>query len=51
MNTLGGITVGVLAFLGLQNTPLEWRGFYVVGVIPLIAVAVWRRKMRETPMY
>jgi MFS family permease len=51
MNTLGGITVGVLAFLGLQNTPLEWRGFYVVGVIPLIAVAVWRRQMRETPMY
>ena len=51
MNTLGGITVGILAFLGLQNTPLAWRGFYVVGVIPLIAVGVWRRKMRETPMY
>jgi MFS family permease len=51
MNTLGGITVGVLAFLGLQNTPLDWRAFFVVGIVPLIAVALWRRRMRETPMY
>jgi len=51
MNTLGGITVGILAFIGLQNTPLEWRAFFVVGIVPLIAVAVWRRRMRETPMY
>jgi len=51
MNTLGGITVGVLAFLGLQNTPISWRAFFLVGIIPLIAVALWRRKMRETPMY
>ena len=36
MNTLGGITVGVLAFLGLQHSPLDWRGFFVVGIVPLI---------------
>jgi MFS family permease len=51
MNTLGGIFVGVLAFLGLQNTPLDWRAFYLVGVIPLIAVALARRGMRETVRY
>ena len=51
MNTLGGITVGVLAFLGLQHTPLDWRGFFVVGIVPLIAVAFWRRRMRETPRF
>jgi putative MFS transporter len=51
MNTLGGITVGILAFLGLQHTPLDWRGFFVVGIVPLIAVGFWRRRMRETPRF
>jgi len=51
MNTLGGITVGILAFLGLQHLGLDWRGFFVVGIIPLIAVAFWRRKMRETTRF
>jgi putative MFS transporter len=48
MDTLGGITVGLLAFLGLQNTPLSWRGFYLVGIIPLIVVAFGRRSLLET---
>jgi putative MFS transporter len=51
MNTLGGITVGIFAFLGLQHSPLDWRGFFVVGIVPLIVVAFWRRKMRETPRF
>ncbi len=51
MNTLGGITVGILAFVGLQHTPLDWRGFFVVGIVPLIVVAFARRKMRETARY
>jgi putative MFS transporter len=51
MNTLGGIFVGVLAFVGLQNTPLEWRAFYMVGIVPLILVFLARRGMRETERY
>ena len=31
MNTLGGIFVGVLAFIGLQDTALGWRAFFVVA--------------------
>jgi MFS family permease len=51
MNTLGGITVGILAFAGLQHTPLDWRGFFVVGIVPLILLAIARRRMRETHRY
>jgi len=51
MNTLGGIFVGVLAFAGLTETPLGWRAFYVVGLIPLILIFIGRRGMRETERY
>jgi putative MFS transporter len=51
MNTLGGIFVGVLAFLGLQNAPTSWRTFYLVGVVPLVVIAIARRGLRETERY
>jgi putative MFS transporter len=51
MSTLGGITVGLLAALGLQNTPLSWRAFYLVGIIPLIVIAIARRGLMETRRY
>ncbi|MBI3648663.1 MAG: MFS transporter [Actinobacteria bacterium] len=52
MNTLGGIFVGVLAFVGLQDlTPLSWRAFYVVGLVPLVLVGIGRRGMLETERY
>lgn len=51
MATLGGIAVGVFAFVGLGNTPLSWRGFYLVGIIPLIVVMFARRGMLETERY
>ena len=51
MNTLGGILVGLLAFVGLQSTPLGWRAFFVVGLIPLVLIAIGRRSMRETERY
>jgi putative MFS transporter len=51
MNTLGGIFVGVLAFVGLQSTPLSWRAFYLVNLVPLILIAIARRGMLETERY
>jgi putative MFS transporter len=48
MNTLGGIFVGILAFLGLQNLGFDWRGFYLVGIVPLVVVGFARRGLRET---
>ncbi len=51
MLTLGAILVGVLGFVGLANTPIGWRAFYMVGIVPLIVVAVARRGMRETARY
>ena len=51
MLTLGGILVGILAFAGLASTPLSWRAFYLVGLIPLAVVAILRRRMHETARY
>lgn len=51
MNTLGGIAVGILAFAGLGETALGWRAFYLVGIIPLLLVAIGRRGLRETTRY
>jgi MFS transporter, putative metabolite:H+ symporter len=51
MLTLGGILVGVLAFVGLGTTALQWRAFYLVGIVPLIVVAMMRRGMHETERY
>lgn len=51
MLTLGGIFVGLMASLGLQDTPLDWRAFYLLGIIPLSVVFVGRRRMLETERY
>jgi MFS transporter, putative metabolite:H+ symporter len=44
----GTIVVGVLLGIGLQDGPLEWRAFYVVGLLPLLVLSVYRRRIRET---
>ena len=45
---LGTIVVGILLGAGLQNGPLEWRAFYVVGLLPLLVLSVYRRRIKET---
>jgi putative MFS transporter len=45
---LGVIVVGLLLNFGVQDGPLEWRTLYLVGLLPLLAVSVLRRRIRET---
>src|SRR5438552_16322947 len=47
-NALGTIVVGVLLGAGVQDGPLEWRTFYLVGLLPLLALAFFRRRLLET---
>ena len=51
MGTLGGVTVGLVAFAGLGETPLGWRAFYLVGIAPLVLVAVARRRLLESELF
>lgn len=45
---LGTIATGILLAVGLQDTSLDWRAFYLVGLIPLLLLSVLRRRLRET---
>ena len=47
-SALGTIVVGVLLGAGLQEGPLEWRAFYLVGLLPLLVLSVYRRRIKET---
>ena len=47
-NALGTIAVAVLLLGNVQEGPLEWRTFYLVGLAPLIALAFFRRRLQET---
>lgn len=44
----GTIAVGLLLGAGLQDTGLEWRAFYLVGLVPLVVLAFFRRRLKET---
>ncbi len=45
---LGTIAVGLLLTAGFDKTSLSWRGFYLIGLGPLVILAVMRRRLRET---
>ena len=47
-NALGTIAVGVLLGANVQEGPLEWRTFYLVGLVPLVALAFFRPRLKET---
>src|SRR5205823_5975959 len=48
---LGTLVVALLLGIGLQNGPLEWRTFYLVGLVPLVLLSVFRRRLRETKRF
>src|SRR5947209_20122434 len=47
-NALGTIVVGILLGAQLQDSALEWRAFYLVGLVPLLVLSVFRRRLKET---
>src|SRR5437868_3884705 len=48
---LGTIMVALLLGIGLQRSGLEWRAFFVVGVVPLVIMSFLRRRMHETERF
>jgi putative MFS transporter len=50
-SAIGAVAVALLLIAGVQNGPLEWRTLYLVGIIPLIFLAFFRRRLRETKRF
>lgn len=48
--TLGAITCAAVVPL-LLETPLGWRGVFVIGIVPLLLLAYARRDLRETARF
>ena len=48
---LGTIMVAILLGLGLQESRLDWRGFFLIGIVPLIVLIFLRRRMQETERF
>src|SRR3954470_8268772 len=48
---LGTLVVAVLLGIGLQDGPLGWRTFYLVGLVPLLLLIPARRRLRETKRF
>jgi putative MFS transporter len=45
---LGVIVIGILLQTGVQDGPLEWRTLYLVGLLPLVLLSFFRRRLKET---
>ena len=50
-SALGTIIVGILLGAHLQDTGLGWRAFYLVGLVPLVLLIPYRRRLRETQRF
>ncbi|HLG00706.1 MAG TPA: MFS transporter [Acidimicrobiia bacterium] len=44
----GALIVAVLLVLGIDQGPLEWRTLYLVGILPLLVLGWFRRRVKET---
>ncbi|GAA4068567.1 MFS transporter [Actinomadura miaoliensis] len=47
----GSVVVAGLLGSGLQDGPLGWRTFYLMGLVPLVVLGVYRRRLRETERF
>jgi putative MFS transporter len=45
---LGVIVIGILLQFGVQDGPLEWRTLFLIGLLPLVTLSFFRRRVRET---
>jgi MFS transporter, putative metabolite:H+ symporter len=50
-SALGTLIVALLLGVKLQDGPLEWRTFYLVGLVPLLILIPARRRLRETKRF
>jgi MFS transporter, putative metabolite:H+ symporter len=50
-SAVGAVAVALLLLAGITDLPLEWRTLYLVGVIPLLFLAVFRRGIKETQRF
>lgn len=48
MSAAGALAVGVFLVFGIDQGPLEWRILYLIGVVPLIVLGWYRRRIKET---
>ena len=48
---LGVVGTAALLGAGLLHTPLGWRSFYLVGIVPVLLISYGRRSLRETQAY
>jgi putative MFS transporter len=46
----GGVLAAVI-FPAISKSDFGWRGMYLVGIIPLLLVIWFRRRLRETPRW
>jgi MFS family permease len=47
-SAIGAVAVALLLLGGVAGGPLEWRTLYLVGIVPLIFLAFFRRRLKET---
>jgi putative MFS transporter len=47
-SAIGAVVVALLLVVGVEEGPLEWRTLYLIGVIPLLFLAFFRRRLKET---
>jgi MFS family permease len=46
-----GAGLAALLFGMIESVPYGWRGLYLVGFVPLLLLAYWRRTLPETPHF
>jgi putative MFS transporter len=51
VSPLGAVLGGVLVAVGFLHNPIGWRAFFLLAAIPLLVVAVARRRLEESQAY